>query len=137
MIMARRKQADVIKGQAAHRRTENDYMGILLDTVSLDDWRDVIDATLQGAKASDAGARAWLAHYLIGKPQSSAPTPMNVVVQQWSGDDPLVKQLAQPLINSTLYPSLHADDDFERNVRDLIAAELAKKLPDPDSGDMG
>jgi hypothetical protein len=68
---------------------------------------------------------------------SVAPTPMNIVVQQWSGDDPLVKQLAQPLIRSALYPSLHTDDEIEQSLRDLIADELAKKLPNPYIGGIG
>ncbi len=37
--MAHKKQPDYIKGTATHRRTEGDYMGVLLDTVTLDDWR--------------------------------------------------------------------------------------------------
>jgi hypothetical protein len=40
---------------------------LLLDVVSLDDWRAVIMTALAAAKAGDAGARAWLAQYLIGK----------------------------------------------------------------------
>ncbi len=135
--MAKQKQKALVRGQAAHRRTENDYMAILLDAVSLDDWRDVIDATLQAAKSGDAGSRAWLAQYLVGKPQSGAPTPMNVVVQQWSGDDPLVKQLAQPLISRAQYPMLYDEDALEKSVHDLIATELANKLSHSDEGDMG
>jgi hypothetical protein len=135
--MAKQKQEEFIKGQAAHRRTENDYMRILLDTVSLEDWRDVIDATLQAAKSGDTGARAWLAQFLMGKPHGSAPTPLSITVQQWSGDDPVVKSLAQPIINRAQYPMLHEDDELEQSVRDVIAAELAKKMSDPESGDIG
>lgn len=39
--MKKTKQKNLITGKAAHRRTESDYMGVLLETVSLDDWRDV------------------------------------------------------------------------------------------------
>lgn len=58
-MMARQKQAEYIKGTAVHRRTENDYMGVLLDTVSLEDWRDVVNGALQSAKEGDTQARAW------------------------------------------------------------------------------
>lgn len=37
-MMAKRKQS-FIRGEGTHRRTESDYMGVLLDSVSLDDWR--------------------------------------------------------------------------------------------------
>ena len=50
--MARRKQtAELIRGHAAHRRTEGDYMGVLLDAVTLEDWRDVVNNAKAMAKA--------------------------------------------------------------------------------------
>lgn len=127
--MARQKQATYIKGSAVHRRTESDYMGVLLDTVSLEDWRDVVNGALQSAKDGDTQARAWLAQYLVGKPEGKAPTPLTVVVQQWSGGDPVADRLAKPIINRARFPSLHEDDDFEASVRAVIASELAQKLP--------
>jgi len=72
--MTRRKQPDFIKGTAAHRRTEGDYLSVLLDTVTLDDWREVVGNTLQAAKDGDAQARSWLAQYLVGKPEIKAQT---------------------------------------------------------------
>ena len=72
--MTKRKQS-FIRGAGTHRRTEGDYMAVLLDTVSLDDWRDVVAETLQLAKQGDPQARAWLAQYLVGRPEcTSAPT---------------------------------------------------------------
>lgn len=57
--MARQKQtAGYIRGTAAHRRTEGDYMSVLLDTVTLEDWRGVVTGALQAAKGGDASARA-------------------------------------------------------------------------------
>ena len=38
--MAKAKQG-LIRGMGTHRRTEGDYMAALLDTVTLEDWRDV------------------------------------------------------------------------------------------------
>jgi hypothetical protein len=131
-MMTKRKQG-FIRGTGAHRRTESDYMGVLLDTVSLDDWRDVIAGTLQLAKQGDPQARAWLAQYLVGKPEAKAPTPLTVVVQQWSGTDPVAEKLAKPIIGRARYPSLHEDDDFEESIHAAIAAELAEKLPAPES----
>ena len=47
--MARKKQS-YIKGTFTHRRTEADYMGVLLDAVPLEDWREVVSATVAAAK---------------------------------------------------------------------------------------
>lgn len=128
-MMAREKQAIYVKGTAGHRRTESDYMGVLLDTVSLEDWREVVNGALQSAKDGDTQARAWLAHYLVGKPEGKAPTPLTVVVQQWSGGDPVADRLAKPIINRAQFPSLHQHDDFEASVKAAIASELAQKNP--------
>lgn len=130
-MTTKRKQETFIRGTAAHRRTESDYMGVLLDTVSLDDWRDVVTGALQAAKGGDPAARAWLAQYLVGKPETKAPSALTVVVQQWSGGDPVAEKLAKPIINRALYPSLHENDDWEQGVKAAIAAELAQKLPVP------
>ena len=135
--MARKKQS-YIKGTFTHRRTEADYMGVLLDAVPLDDWREVVSATVAAAKAGDATARAWLAQYLMGKPGATAPAPLTVVVQQLSGRDPLTERLAKPHIDRANYPSLGANDDFEDAMRELIAGELraleAQKSNTPETG---
>lgn len=126
--MGRRKQTEYIKGTAQHRRTEGDYMGVLLDTVTLNDWRSVVNGALQAAKAGDPQARNWLAQYLIGRPEGKAPTPMNIVVQQLSGADPLVERLAKPAIERMKYPSMHTNDDLNAHIRALVAAELQDKV---------
>jgi len=128
--MTQRKQS-LIQGTGTHRRTEGDYMAVLLEAVSLDDWRDVVAATLQLAKQGDPQARAWLAQYLVGRPESKAPTPMTVVVNQWAGHDPLAERLARPLITRAQYPNMGESDDREARVREAIAAELAQKLSAP------
>ncbi len=126
--MGRRKQTEYIEGHATHRRTEGDYMGVLLDTVTLNDWRSVVNGALQAAKAGDQQARNWLAQYLVGRPEGKAPTPMNIVVRQLSGADPLVERLAKPAIDRMKYPSMHVNDDLEAHIRALVAAELEGKV---------
>lgn len=129
--MARRKQQpqNYIKGTAKHSRTEGDYMSTLLETVTLEDWQDVISSTLSAAKQGDAQARAWLAQYLVGKPAGKAPTPLTVVVQQLNGDNPLINRLSQRVISQYKYPLSHDDDAFEDQIKALVAAELAEKVP--------
>jgi hypothetical protein len=133
-VRAKSKQ-QLIQGMGQHRRTESDYMAAILDTVTIDDWREVIAETLRLAKEGDPQARGWLAQYLVGKPEGKAPTPLNVVVQQWSGADPLVAKLARPIVSKVTHSILHKDDAFESQVRAAIALELAQKLPIPETAE--
>lgn len=121
--MARSKQC-YIKGEPAHRRTEGDYMGTLLDAVSLEDWRGVVAAALTAAMAGDATARAWLGQYLVGKASNAAPTPLTVVVQQLSGNDPVVEKLARPHIDRLENPVSQLEDIRGNSIRAQIAGEL-------------
>ena len=127
-MASKKRTPELIRGHATHRRTESDYMGALLDTVTLDDWRDVVAGTLQAAKGGDAQARNWLAQYLIGRPEGKAPTPLTVVVQQLNGADPLVDRLAKPMIDRHKFPSLHQHDDWDANVKAVLAVELQQKI---------
>jgi hypothetical protein len=131
----KRRHEELIPGRAAHRRTEGDYMGVLLDAVTLDDWADVVNNAKSAAKAGDPQARAWLAQYLMGRPEGKAPTPLTVVVQQLGGVDPLVDRLARPLIEREKYPILHEGDAWEARIRALVAAELAEKVRTPETID--
>ncbi len=128
-----KRKASFIRGAGTHRRTESDYMAVLLDTVSLEDWRDVVSETLQRAKQGDPQARAWLAQYLVGRPEVKAPTPMTVVVNQWAGRDTLAERLAAPLIDRAKFPILHEDDGWAEELEAAVAVELAQKLPASDS----
>lgn len=123
----------LIPGTAAHRRTEGDYLRALLDTVTLDDWRDVVANTLQAAKGGDAVARAWLGHYLVGRPATNAPSPLTVVVQQLGGKDPVVDRLASPVIQRVRW-GRDDDEAASDDIRAAVAAELAQKLPSPGVG---
>ncbi len=122
--MKRMKQSPLIQGRAKHRRTERDYVSVLLDEVTLDDWREVVNGAKEAAKSGDAQARAWLAKYLMGKPTGIAPSPMTLVVQQLNGIDPLVERLSKPLIDRQKYPSLFANQTPEAQIRASVAAEL-------------
>ncbi len=127
--MTRRKeQAAYVRGTAAHRRVEADYLRTLLDTVTPEDWREVVAATLAAAKRGDAQARTWLAHYLIGRPTTEAPSALTVLVQQLNGSDPVAERLAHPIIERLRYPSLHGDDDLADRIKALITDELARKI---------
>ncbi len=122
----------MLRGRAAHRRTQSDYMGALLDRVTLETWGDVIDATVAKAKDGDAQARAFLAAYLVGKPTHDAPEPLAVTAARISGDDALAAKLAKPAIDRVRYPALTARADAEATIRDAVAAELPAHIePQP------
>jgi len=127
----KRRPAERLHGTVTHRRTQESYVGAMLDEVSEDDWRDVVRAAVREAKAGDASARAFLSAYLIGRPAATAPTPLTVVVQQISGADPLVDRLARPELARAKFPLSHVDDYLEDAIKTEIAAELAAKLPAP------
>ena len=132
-MKSRKQTPSILPGTATHRRTEGDYMAALLDTVTLADWRDVVAGALNAAKSGDAQARAWLAHYLVGKPEGKAPTPFTVVVQQLNGADPLVERLAKPAIDRARYPGVYLPSDDYDGIKARIAAELPDKIAHADS----
>ncbi len=85
-----------IKGHTAARRTESDYMAVMLEAVTLDDWRSIVSVTVEAAKAGDAQARGFLASYLVGKPGFDAARPVTVVVNALAGRNELAEKLARP-----------------------------------------
>ena len=119
-----RKSPTYVPGKSTHRRTEADYMGVLLETVPLEEWRDVVAATVAAAKAGDASARAWLAQYLVGKPGVTAPTALTVVVQQLTGRDPVIDKLASEHVNRLQYPGAYDDEYLAAPIKVAIREEL-------------
>ena len=109
-----------------HRRTEGDYMSVLLEAVTLEDWRAVVNNAKTLVQAGDAQARSWLAQYLMGKPAGNAPSPMTVVVQQLNGADPLIEKLTREAIHSVKFPD--SDRGWKDGIRALVAAELSEKI---------
>lgn len=103
-------------------------MGALLDAVSLDDWREVVTGAVQAAKGGDPQARNWLAQYLIGRPESKAPTPINVVVGQWQGANPVVDKLAGSFAHSDYAVEYEGKPDNRAQVTRQIELEIAEKL---------
>ena len=111
-----------INGTAKSRATSTDYVAVLLENVSLDDWRDVVSGAVKAAKEGDAPARAWLAQYVMGRPEHTAPTPINVVVHQLQGQNEVVRRLTSDANFGLQFP----DDPQEMAIGQLIAAELAQ-----------
>ena len=111
-----------INGTAKSRATSTDYMAALLESVTVDDWRDVVSGAVKAAKEGDAPARAWLAQYVMGRPEHKAPTPINVVVQQLQGRSEVIERLTSNVKLDMICP----DDDQKLAIRRVITAELAQ-----------
>ena len=101
-------------------------MGVLLEAVTLDDWREVVNNAKAMAKSGDPQARAWLTQYLMGKPAGSAPTPLTVVVQQLNGADPLIDRLTREAIHSAKFPD--SERGWKDGIKALVAAEINEKV---------
>lgn len=121
--MTRKTETEpMLRGRAAHRRTQHDYMGALLDRVTLETWGEVIDATVTKAKEGDAQARAFLAAYLVGKPTHEADSPLRVTAARIRGDDALADKLTDELTDWRM------DDDEKEAVGQAVAAELPQHI---------
>ncbi len=48
------------------RAVEHNYLTVISDAVSLDDWRTVVVRAVADARKGDARARDWLAKHLVG-----------------------------------------------------------------------
>ncbi len=81
------------------RKTEYEYLAVIMAECDLDTWRGVVKGAVEAARNGDHKAREWLAGYLVGTPSTKATTPINIVVQQLNGDDPVVSRLAAPEID--------------------------------------
>jgi len=48
------------------RAVERDYLAVLSESVSLDDWRGIVGRAVADASSGDARARDWLSRYVLG-----------------------------------------------------------------------
>lgn len=101
-------------------------MGVMLDAVSLEDWRGVVKGAVQAAKGGDAQARNWLAQYLMGKPDSKAPSPLNIMVQQLNGTTSLLDKLAHDVYWKEAYPG--DNDAYMASLKAQLSQELQQKI---------
>ncbi len=120
------KRSNLIPGSAGHTRTQDSYMGALLDAVSLDDRREVVTGSVQAAKGGDPQARNWLGQYLVGRPDAKAPTAVNVIVHQLQGKDRVLNTPVQDNYMKAAFPD--DNSDYKASIRAQRAIELNGKL---------
>lgn len=61
------------------RDVESRYMAALGDSVSLNDWREIVCRAVQDAKDGDSKSRDWLARFLLG---SAPPTLLSIAAEE-------------------------------------------------------
>ena len=127
-MATKRTTTNLIPGHATHTRTSDSYMGALLDSVTLDDWREVVTSAVQAAKGGDPQARAWLGQYLVGRPEAKAPTAINVVVAQLQGRDPVINRLVADIAPSSFDIDFNHVPDTRAQIKEQLQLELADKL---------
>ena len=100
-------------------RTEEQYLAVVSDTVSLDDWRAVIERAVDQARAGDYRARQWLANYLIGRPKERAELRVvteelldlaNLTIEETAELSRLVEKIEGTSSHETQLPAILSDD---------------------------
>ena len=67
------------------RSTERAYLDIIASVCTPEVWREVVNKALEDAKKGDAKAREWLAAYVVGKPENTAPTLKEMAIDEAAG----------------------------------------------------
>lgn len=104
------------------RQTEANYLRVLMDACPPDTWREVCERAVRDAKAGDQAARSWLARFLLGEPKATAPTCVEVHVQELTGQDPVVDEIARREASAAMFRGLDDDGEFARRVEQELAA---------------
>lgn len=105
-------------------------MAAMVDEISTEDWRQVTKTALEAAKNGDNNARNWLSAYLIGRANSSAPTPLEVTVMAWSDQDPVAVELAEKQLKLHHNPFLREDEALKETKIREIRAQIHQSLID-------
>jgi hypothetical protein len=107
------------------RTTEGAYLGTMMEVVSLETWKNIVTSAVEAAQAGDHKAREWIGRYLVGEPTTTAPSPLQVVVDSLLARDAALDKaaaiLAEPVIDAERHPI-----DFGTISRDRKAEILAE-----------
>jgi hypothetical protein len=75
------------KDLAQHRATGRTYLAALSEACPPETWREIVERTVEDAKAGDYRARDWLASYLVGRPEGASVTLHQIAVEDVAGTD--------------------------------------------------
>jgi len=66
---------------------ERTYLDIMKTACPPETWKEVVSKAIEDAKKGDAKAREWLASYIVGKPEHTAPTLKQIAIDEAAGVD--------------------------------------------------
>jgi hypothetical protein len=69
------------------RQTERSYVKVMMQNCSLEDWAAIVARAVADARSGDGVARQWLARYLCGNPDKSAPSPLELEIAAAAGSE--------------------------------------------------
>lgn len=67
------------------RETERAYLDAIIAECPPETWRKIAGKAVEDALDGDSKAREWLSHYVVGKPQQSAPTLKEMAIDAEAG----------------------------------------------------
>jgi len=71
------------------RATERAYMAAISEACPPDTWAQIVAKAVEDATAGDRFAREWLASFLVGNPEGSAPSLHTLAVEAEADVDPV------------------------------------------------
>jgi hypothetical protein len=108
----------------SRRAVERNYLETLSETVSLDDWREIVQAAVEDAKHGDPKARDWLCRYLLGqKPLTLTDLAADEVAEAGAERD-VLERLAKREQDRSYHELLH-ESEF-KNARKLLKKQASK-----------
>ncbi len=111
------------------RQTEADYLHVMMTTVTMETWKNIVTAAVEAAQAGDHKAREWIGRYLVGEPATKAPTPLSVVVDNLLGQDEALDKAAylmsRPVLDLERHPVDFGTLSREREAEILAEARAA------------
>jgi hypothetical protein len=96
---------------------EIEYMAILKQGVTPDDWRKIVNTAVSLAMAGDWKAREWVGNYLVGRPnftlELKAPDAvlLNQLLKQLEATGTTASELFEELLNEYAQADVEATDD--------------------------
>ncbi len=73
------------------RETERAYLTALAAVCTPAEWGEIVGRAVADAKEGDPKAREWLAVYLLGRPEQTAPTLHQLAVDEEAAVDPVAE----------------------------------------------
>src|SRR5262245_42442662 len=92
------------------RAIERQYLAALSDAISIEDWQEVVKATVALAKQGDSKARDWLTRYLIGDSPRGLTHLAADEVAELGAEHDILEALVKRVQNDQFQDRFHSDE---------------------------